>query len=154
MIAYSWVYKKISKSHGNSESSVFLANTIISTSEQLLNNNYKLGTCIIGVESSFKIGVKGDDGVSTGLSQIKEGAAKDACRYLGLNKCNTTHIRYLISKPRYNILLGLGYLSLLIHRYNDINKAIEAYNIGIKNIDAGGTNIPYLNKVKACVREK
>lgn len=153
MAAYVWVYNKIH--HTNpSANSEYLANIIVGTSRRLLNNDYKTGTCILKVESDFRIDVIGDDGVSSGISQIQLGSAKDSCVFLGLKDCSMHHIRHLISIPKYNILLSFGYLKFLIDRYHNTNKAVEAYNIGVLFIDNGGRNIAYLSKVQACVRQR
>jgi hypothetical protein len=149
MLDYVYLYEHISKVNNiSSHKATFLANTILNTSKRLLGQDYRVGICIIQTESHFRINAIGDDGVSRGLSQIKLSAAKDACKYLGLPNCSQRHLKYLISVPRYNILLGMGYLSFLLHTYNDLDKAIQAYNLGMGRINSGLPNYDYLYKVK------
>lgn len=55
---------------------------------------------------------------------------------------------YLLSTPRYGLLIGCAYLAYQLQRYNDLDRAIIAFNQGAYNAPAARKAAAYLAKYK------
>lgn len=87
---------------------------------------------------------------------------KNGTKDYGLMQLNSGYIKYYKEKfwpsgkkfdpldPEDNVTMGIKYLDHLIRYYKgDVDKAIQAYNMGPTAIDAGKKATAYLNAVKA-----
>lgn len=76
---------------------------------------------IIERESNFKSSVKGDNGESIGLMQIKEKYQKERMQRLGVKS---------LLDAKGNVLVGIDYLSELFANYEDVAYVLHTYNGG------------------------
>ncbi len=72
-------------------------------------------------ESNFKADAIGDNGHSHGLMQIQERFHLERMERLGCDN---------LLDPYQNVLVGIDYLAEQLERYEDIEKALVAYNAG------------------------
>lgn len=97
------------------------------------SNQYKLDSnlvyAIIKAESDFK-----EDAISNrsakGLMQIMDATATDIAKVLNMDFDDKK-----ILNPKYNIMFGTKYISMLIDKYENIPLALAAYNAGSGNVD-------------------
>ena len=101
-----------------------VASTIIKVAQR-----YKLAPelilAVIFTESSFDPDAKSEVG-AVGLMQLMPATATQMALELELEWKG----RRLLTDPQMNILLGSFYLQKLIHRFDDLNAGLAAYNIG------------------------
>ena len=101
-----------------------VANTIIEVAQR-----YKLAPelilAVIFTESSFDPDAQSAVG-AVGLMQLMPATAAQLALELKLEWKG----RRLLTDPQLNILLGSFYLRKLIHRFDDLNAALAAYNVG------------------------
>ena len=76
---------------------------------------------LIKQESNFRVKALGDNGKSKGLMQIQEIWHKERMKKLGVDSLMTA---------KGNIRVGIDILSEKIDKYNDLGKALTAYNAG------------------------
>ena len=76
---------------------------------------------LIKQESNFNVNALGDNGRSKGLMQIQEQWHKERMKRLGVSSLMTA---------KGNIKVGVDILSEKIDKYNDLGKALTAYNAG------------------------
>ena len=84
---------------------------------------------IIKAESNFNDEAISNKGAK-GLMQLMDATAIDIAEVL--------HVEFDTAKilePRYNIMLGTKYISMLINKYQNISLALAAYNAGSGNVD-------------------
>ncbi|MBR2988654.1 MAG: lytic transglycosylase domain-containing protein, partial [Clostridia bacterium] len=86
-----------------------------------------LVTAIIKCESSFNEQAKSNKG-AIGLMQLMPSSAKWCAQKLGIEYSDE-----MLYNPRYNINMGVYYLSYLLDKF-DLNYAICAYNAGEGNV--------------------
>ena len=87
---------------------------------------------LIQQESNFNIKALGDNGRSKGLMQVQEKWHKERMKKLGVSSLMTA---------KGNIKVGVDILSEKIDKYNDLGKALTAYNAG-----DGGAYTYYFSK--------
>ena len=80
---------------------------------------------VIFTESSFDIDAESEVG-AVGLMQLMPATASQLAAELELEWKG----RQLLTDPEVNILLGSFYLRKLIHRFDDLDAALAAYNMG------------------------
>ena len=80
---------------------------------------------VIFTESSFDIDAESEVG-AVGLMQLMPATASQLAAELELEWKG----RQLLTDPEVNILLGSFYLRQLIHRFDDLDAALAAYNMG------------------------
>ena len=80
---------------------------------------------VIFTESSFDPHAESEVG-ALGLMQLMPATATQLARELELEWKSSD----LLTDPEVNILLGSFYLRKLLHRYDDLNVALAAYNVG------------------------
>jgi soluble lytic murein transglycosylase len=110
---------------------------------------------VIFTESSFDIHAESHVG-AIGLMLLMPATASQLAAELEVDW------RGLLTEPEVNILLGSFYLRKLIHRFDDIDTALAAYNIGpnrLRGLMAGSGRVPrsYASKVRrisAAYRER
>ena len=76
---------------------------------------------LIKQESNFRVNALGDNGKSKGLMQIQEMWHKERMKKLGVDSLMTA---------KGNIRVGIDILSEKIDKYDDLGKALTAYNAG------------------------
>ncbi len=103
---------------------IALANIIHKQSERY-NYDWQLILAIIRAESQFNTRARSNKG-ARGLMQILPSTAKWLSPKLGLKYTG----RDSLYDPEYNIRLGTHYLHMLHQRYDNMEKAIAAYNRG------------------------
>ncbi len=79
---------------------------------------------LMRVESNFDTNAVGRSG-ERGLGQLKDKTAKSIANNLGIDY----NVKYLFN-PKYNINLFTTHLSYLYKKYDDLHKALTAYNRG------------------------
>jgi len=149
MDKYYWILNHTKYTHNSSR----ISNYILDVSNRLLDNNYKLLTCILKTESDFNNFKTGDGGKAYGIGQMHEKAMIDSCKYLGLKSCEYSFLKRKVMKSTlFSIELSAGYLSFLYKHYKgDLDKTIMAYNAGMNNVKDNKFNMLYLKKVKKCI---
>lgn len=75
-------------------------------------------------ESDFDVKHVGTSG-ERGLGQIMNGTGRFLCKEIGID-----YDRGRLFEPQYNMMLSSYYVSKLYHTYQDIHKALTAYNRG------------------------
>jgi len=104
---------------------------------------------IIFTESSFDIDAESEVG-AVGLMQLMPETASQLARELEMEWKG----HRLLTDPQVNILLGSFYLRKLIHRFDDLDKALAAYNVGPNRLrslmrDQGRVPRMYARKVQS-----
>ena len=89
--------------------------------EEYGNVDETLVYALIKQESNFRVEALGDNGKSKGLMQIQEIWHKERMKKLGVDSLMTA---------KGNIRVGVDILSEKIDKYNDLGKALTAYNAG------------------------
>ena len=89
--------------------------------EKYGNVDETLVYALIKQESNFRVKALGDNGKSKGLMQIQEIWHKERMKKLGVDSLMTA---------KGNIRVGIDILSEKIDKYNDLGKALTAYNAG------------------------
>ena len=89
--------------------------------EEYGNVDETLVYALIKQESNFRVKALGDNGKSKGLMQIQEMWHKKRMKKLGVDSLMTA---------KGNIRVGVDILSEKIDKYNDLGKALTAYNAG------------------------
>ena len=89
--------------------------------EKYGNVDETLVYALIKQESNFRVKALGDNGRSKGLMQIQEIWHKERMKKLGVDSLMTA---------KGNIRVGIDILSEKIDKYNDLGKALTAYNAG------------------------
>lgn len=89
--------------------------------EKYGNLDETLVYALIKQESNFRVKALGDNGKSKGLMQIQEIWHKERMKKLGVDSLMTA---------KGNIRVGVDILSEKIDKYNDLGKALTAYNAG------------------------
>lgn len=89
--------------------------------EEYGNVDETLVYALIKQESNFRVKALGDNGKSKGLMQIQEIWHKERMKKLGVDSLMTA---------KGNIRVGVDILSEKIDKYNDLGKALTAYNAG------------------------
>ena len=89
--------------------------------EEYGNVDETLVYALIKQESNFRVKALGDNGKSKGLMQIQEMWHKKRMKKLGVDSLMTA---------KGNIRVGIDILSEKIDKYNDLGKALTAYNAG------------------------
>lgn len=89
--------------------------------EKYGNLDETLVYALIKQESNFRVKALGDNGKSKGLMQIQEIWHKERMKKLGVDSLMTA---------KGNIQVGVDILSEKIDKYNDLGKALTAYNAG------------------------
>ena len=89
--------------------------------EKYGNVDETLVYALIKQESNFRVKALGDNGKSKGLMQIQEIWHKERMKKLGVDSLMTA---------KGNIRVGVDILSEKIDKYNDLGKALTAYNAG------------------------
>ena len=89
--------------------------------EEYGNVDETLVYALIKQESNFRVKALGDNGRSKGLMQIQEIWHKERMKKLGVDSLMTA---------KGNIRVGVDILSEKIDKYNDLGKALTAYNAG------------------------
>ena len=89
--------------------------------EEYGNVDETLVYALIKQESNFRVEALGDNGKSKGLMQIQEIWHKERMKKLGVDSLMTA---------KGNIRVGIDILSEKIDKYNDLGKALTAYNAG------------------------
>lgn len=84
---------------------------------------------IIKAESNFKENVVSNKGAK-GLMQLMDATSVDIAKILNMEFENNK-----ILEPKYNIMFGTKYISMLINKYGNIPLALAAYNAGSGNVD-------------------
>ena len=107
---------------------------------------------ISGIESSFGLYKKGDDGKSLGICQMQVKTAKWILEKYKI-KMTDKNLKYLLKNDdEFCIILSCQYLSWILKQFKgDKNKTILAYNRGITNVKKDGLKIDpqkYLTKFK------
>jgi len=101
-----------------------IAGTIVDVAaEHELDPELILG--VIFTESSFMIDAQSELG-AVGLMQLMPATASQLARELEMEWRGDD----LLTDPQVNILLGSFYLKKLIHRFDDLDAALAAYNMG------------------------
>ncbi len=108
-------------------------------------------TCIIEVESSFRVNAVSKKG-AVGLMQVKPSVANAIAEKI-MGKEN-----FDLYNPEDNITLGTYYLAKLIERFDNLETALLAYNLGPTRVGESiksNKKLPkrYLKKIKACYRK-
>lgn len=89
--------------------------------EEYGNVDETLVYALIKQESNFRIKALGDSGRSKGLMQVQERWHKERMKKLGVDSLMTA---------KGNIRVGIDILSEKIDKYDDLGKALTAYNAG------------------------
>ena len=89
--------------------------------EEYGNVDETLVYALIKQESNFRVKALGDNGKSKGLMQIQEIWHKERMKKLGVDSLMTA---------KGNIRVGIDILSEKIDKYDDLGKALTAYNAG------------------------
>ena len=89
--------------------------------EEYGNVDETLVYALIKQESNFRVEALGDNGKSKGLMQIQEIWHKERMKKLGVDSLMTA---------KGNIRVGIDILSEKIDKYDDLGKALTAYNAG------------------------
>ena len=88
--------------------------------------DYRLVLAVMKVESNFRSDAISKKG-ARGLLQIKPSLAKYVSKEMGVSikspKC--------LDEPEKNIRIGVSHLSWLIEKFENLNAALHAYNVGI-----------------------
>lgn len=108
----------------SSEEHFALVDTLLEQ-QRLYNYSPSLLLALIQVESSFNNFAISHRG-AIGLMQLQPETAEYLCPALGLDWEGP----HSLFDPQLNIRLGCYYLSMLHHRFNDLEWALEAYNKG------------------------
>ncbi|MDR2579468.1 MAG: transglycosylase SLT domain-containing protein [Fibromonadaceae bacterium] len=92
--------------------------------------------------------ISGAESGALGLMQIKYESALDVARYVGV-RLNSPEDLF---NPEINLMVGTAYLLRLIAKYQNLQHALIAYNIGLGTLDGklrSGERLPmrYYNKV-------
>jgi soluble lytic murein transglycosylase len=108
---------------------------------------------VIFTESAFDIDAESEVG-ALGLMQLMPTTASQLAGELEVEWRG----RQLLTDPQVNILLGSFYLRKLIHRFDDIDKALAAYNVGpnrLRTMMARSGYVPksYATKVRRVLAE-
>lgn len=101
-----------------------MANTVYAES-RLYALDYRLVLAVIRVESNFKQEAVSNKG-ARGLMQVKPSLAKYIAKDAGVSMKETTSL----TEPEKNVRLGVHYLSRLIDDFEDLGRALHAYNTG------------------------
>ncbi len=80
---------------------------------------------VIFTESSFNIDAESEVG-ALGLMQLMPDTASELAHELEMEWKG----RQLLTDPQANILMGSFYLRKLLHRFDDLDQALAAYNVG------------------------
>lgn len=91
------------------------------TCEEYGNVDETLVYALIKQESNFRVKALGDSGRSKGLMQVQERWHKERMKKLGVDSLMTA---------KGNIRVGIDILSEKIDKYDDLGKALTAYNAG------------------------
>lgn len=108
---------------------------------------------VIFTESSFDIHAESEVG-AVGLMQLMPMTATQLAAELEVEWRG----RQLLTDPQVNILLGSFYLRKLIHRFDDVDTALAAYNVGpnrLRGMMARSGHVPrsYASKVRRVLAE-
>ncbi len=95
--------------------------------EEKIDNH--LLAAIVRTESDFKENVVANDG-GMGLTQLMPETAKEKADELGIE-----YSREKIMDPETNLRIGSHYISQLIQKYQNLDLAIAAYNVGPSKVD-------------------
>lgn len=91
--------------------------------------DYRLVLAVMKVESNFKSDAISKKG-ARGLLQIKPSLAKHVSKEIGVSikspKC--------LEEPEKNIRIGVSHLSWLIDKFENLNTALYAYNVGLGKV--------------------
>jgi soluble lytic murein transglycosylase len=101
-----------------------MANTVYAES-RLYALDYRLVLAVIRVESNFKQEAVSNKG-ARGLMQVKPSLAKYIARDAGVSVKGSTSL----AEPENNVRLGVHYLSRLMEDFEDLGRALHAYNTG------------------------
>jgi soluble lytic murein transglycosylase len=107
---------------------------------------------VILTESTFKKHQISDSG-AVGLMQLLPATGRNMAPKVGVTWSDST-----LSQPEANIKIGSGYLFQYILRYQDVKKALVAYNVGetkLRGIEEENRPLPkqFLNRVLATYKE-
>ena len=101
-----------------------MANTVYAES-RLYALDYRLVLAVIRVESNFKQEAVSSRG-ARGLMQVKPSLAKYIAKDAGVSVKGST----CLTEPENNVRLGVYYLSRLMDDFEDLGRALHAYNTG------------------------
>jgi len=92
--------------------------------------------------------ISGTESGALGLMQIKYESALEVARYVGV-RINSPEDLFV---PEKNLMIGSAYLLRLIAKYNNLQLALTAYNVGLGTLDGklrNGEVLPtrYYNKI-------
>lgn len=97
--------------------------------------DYRLVLAVMKVESNFKSNAISKKG-ARGLLQIKPSLAKHVSKETGVAikgpKC--------LDEPEKNIRIGVSHLSWLIEKFENLNTALHAYNVGLGKIKSAASH--------------
>lgn len=114
-----------------------ISQTVLSLSEQY-NINPMLILAMVKVESRFKPAARSNR-AAFGLMQVRPIVLKEVGADLEIDSAN----RHLpLTDPRFNLQVGVRYLSLLINRFGSLHKALMAYNAGPTAVSHNYQNRP------------
>ena len=130
----------------------FLAHVEVAKASIKYEVDAKLLLAVIFVESTFRTDAVSSSG-ARGLMQLKPDTAEWVMQKWGVPYGGPASLH----NPRVNIPLGARYLAYLMGRFNNLDHAIVAYNIGpnaLARILSRGEDFPrkYLNKVKKALK--
>lgn len=117
-------YLKDKKVRGSNEKLEKIANSVYEEAKDY-EIDYRLVLAVMKVESNFKSNAISKKG-ARGLLQIKPSLAKHVSKETGVAikspKC--------LEEPEKNIRIGVSHLSWLMSKFENINTALHAYNVG------------------------
>ncbi len=111
--------------------------------------DYRLILAVMKVESNFRNEAVSKKG-ARGLLQIKPSLARHLYKDTGIavKETNTLH------EPEKNIKIGVNHISRLIAKFDNLNTALHAYNVGSHRVqrkaskdDSYSPNTPFTRKV-------
>jgi len=139
-------YLKERKVSSNDEKLIKIANSVYEEAKDF-EIDYRLVLAVMKVESNFKSDAISKKG-ARGLLQIKPSLAKHVSKETGVSikspKC--------LEEPEKNIRIGVSHLSWLMDKFENINTALHAYNVGLGKVkpstsDDNGPDTRFTRKV-------
>jgi|GEM_PF-215351 len=121
-------YLKERKVSSNDEKLRKIANSVYEEAKDF-ELDYRLVLAVMKVESNFKSDAISKKG-ARGLLQIKPSLAKHVSKETGVSikspKC--------LEEPEKNIRIGVSHLSWLMEKFENLNTALHAYNVGLGKV--------------------
>lgn len=121
-------YLKERKGSSNDEKLRKIANSVYEEAKDF-EIDYRLVLAVMKVESNFKSDAISKKG-ARGLLQIKPSLAKHVSKKSGVfiksPKC--------LEEPEKNIRIGVSHLSWLMEKFENLNTALHAYNVGLGKV--------------------